>query len=59
MSDITTCRVCGDGLHTVVVADSIFDQGPIEWHDDNEDILCPAKDWDDAAGPYHEPKDSV
>lgn len=59
---MTTCRVCGDQLHAVYVSDTADDlevSARIEWCDDNEDVLCPAKDWDDGAGPYHEPKETV
>lgn len=59
---ISSCRVCGSDLHKFYVDDMLDDQivNQVElWMDDEGDVLCPAKDWDDAAGPYHEPKDSV
>jgi hypothetical protein len=61
MAESSTCRVCGDQLFKVVVAVSTtdLDAGNFEWQDENGDVLCPAKDWDDGAGPYHEARDST
>ena len=58
----TTCRVCGENLHEEkndLIADEENVGSYSTWVDDGGDIICPAKDWDDGAGPYHEPKDTL